>query len=44
MSKEIKEVLLTGFHGFIGRNVNDVLIWKTKGMVVVVICIEKDYM
>ena len=35
-------VLLTGCHGFIGRNVNDVLM-ETKG-INSVICIEKDYM
>ena len=35
-------VLLTGCHGFIGRNVNDVLM-ETKG-IKSVICIEKDYM
>ena len=35
-------VLLTGCHGFIGRNVNDVLM-ETEG-INSVICIEKDYM
>ena len=35
-------VLLTGCHGFIGRNINDVLM-ETKG-ISSVICIEKDYM
>ena len=35
-------VLLTGCHGFIGKNINDELM-KTREIISVV-CIEKDYM
>ena len=35
-------ILLTGCHGFIGRNVNDELMERED--VDSVICIEKDYM